>query len=70
MCTQEEACYNQLKKDSLNQFVPDYQGNIVIDNESKYQLVYPAITVNFNYARDQVLSIENVRKILCRFIFV
>jgi len=35
MCPQEEHCYKQFKSDALSKFVPDYQGNLVIDDESK-----------------------------------
>ena len=37
LCPQEENCYTQFSSDSLKEYVPEFQGTLVLDNdESKY----------------------------------
>ena len=39
-CPQEENCYKQFHNDSLHDYVPDYQGTLVLDDdESKNDLI-------------------------------
>ena len=33
LCPQEEKCYNQFSNDSLNSYVPEYQGKLILDNK-------------------------------------
>lgn len=35
LCPQEDYCYKLFKSDALSKFVPDYQGNLMNDDESK-----------------------------------
>ena len=33
LCVQEELCYQRFKGDSLETFVPDYQGTLLLDDD-------------------------------------
>ena len=33
LCPQEENCYTQFSSDSLKEYVPEFQGTLVLDNE-------------------------------------
>merc|ERR1719225_648975 len=36
LCPQEEKCYNQFSNDSLNSYVPEYQGTLILDNKEEF----------------------------------
>jgi len=36
LCPQEEKCYNQFSNDSLNSYVPEYQGKLILDNKEEF----------------------------------
>jgi len=36
LCPQEENCYTQFSSDSLKEYVPEFQGTLVLDNDEKF----------------------------------
>ena len=50
LCPQEESCYVQFANDSLQPYVPEFQGTLVLDNEESKLLSNCSRTCSKNIA--------------------
>lgn len=59
LCPQEEKCYSQFSNDSINPFVPEYQGTFILDNDESKQSAFLK-----RAERPMHLKIERAKRVL------